>query len=77
MEVIRRIWYYDAFVPYSILGNTFSFMGPIHRLVKKLGFLEKIFPIYDGWELVVFCDQPFDFCFLENQLYFPPPLEVP
>lgn len=77
MEVIRRLLYYHALVPYLILGNTFTFMGPLHRLVKKPSFLEKIFPNYDGWELVVFNDHPFDFCFLENQLYFPPSLEVP
>lgn len=52
-------------------------MGPLHRLVKKPSFLEKIFLNYHGWEPVVFSDQPFDFHFLENQVYFHPPLEAP
>lgn len=77
MKTTRRLWYSGAFIPYSIADNIFAFMGPLPRLVKKPDFLEKILPSYHGWKHMVFSDQPFDFNFLENNVYLPPPLEAP
>lgn len=76
MEKILRLWYFDALVPYSISGDTFSFMGPLPRFVKKWNSSDRFFPSYCEWEPVVFNDQPFGFHFLENQVYLTPPLEA-
>ena len=74
---IWRMWYSGALIPYSISDDTFAFMGPLPGFVKKSSPSYRFFPIYRGWEPVVSNDQPFDFTFLKNQLYFPPQLKAP
>lgn len=77
MEITRSLWYCNALISYSIAGTELALMGRLPRFIRKSDFLDKIFPSYHGWEPMVFYDQPADFHFVENKIYFSPPLEAP
>lgn len=75
MEYERiNIWYFDALIPYSILGSIFYFMGTLPKRVKIPYILKDFFPDYPSCERLVFVDEPFDFSYFKSRVFssYPP-----
>lgn len=51
-------------------------MSPLPKYIKKPQLLHDYFPIYRGYKLLVFLDEPLKFNFFKNHVFrFSPPLE--
>lgn len=68
-EEKTTIWYSQVLTPYSYACTTHSFMGPLHKLIKKPPNLEHFFPSFPSCEPLVFKDEPFDLSFTKNRVF--------
>lgn len=65
-EEKRDIWYSQVLIPYSIIGNTYAFMGPLPKHNKKPRIWEHFFPCFPSYEPLVFINDPFDLNFMKT-----------
>ncbi|CAL5193504.1 unnamed protein product [Lathyrus oleraceus] len=65
----RKVWYRSAFIPYMFVGRMRAFMGHIPKYTKKPQLLRDYFPIYHGYEPLVFIDEAFKFNFFKNRVF--------
>lgn len=47
----------------SSLGKMHVFMSPLPKYIRKPQMLQYFFPVYRGYDPLVFIDEPFDFNF--------------
>ncbi|CAL5200343.1 unnamed protein product [Lathyrus oleraceus] len=74
----RKIWYCSAFILYVHVGKVHAFMGLLPKYIKKPHLLHDYSPIYRGYILLVFLDEPLKFNFFKNRIFrsSPPPEDV-
>lgn len=65
----RKILYHYTFIPYILAGKMHAFMDPLPKYIKKPRLLQDYFPIYRGYEPLVFIDEPFKFNFFKNRVF--------